>query len=346
MLGFLGAHFLAFSPLLFLALVWAVVADLAARAAAIQGALSFLVRSAGFRVLFSAFDQTPRPRRTGTRLPSSVSRRWRSAYWHERLANESPAPERGVVGIVLGLLMSLLALDTDILRSANFHFPRRDPATGCVAGNRRRGAWRNYAPISRRKTGERLFLIADRARPRLGDRHFICATSAWKDPGIRRFTLSSRRTLQNQFSFWPRYDEFVEQPSMSRRSPRRSLHGGEAASIRSTVAARFTSRKAHGNARRTIFAPHFNRSSALPRSRSRRFGTDRADMADFSLPELPDSAVMSDCAGGFRRRAALQRGRERSDSAGGAARRADRSRLRNHFCRRWLDRSHRRANRA
>ena len=39
---------------------------------------------------------------------------------------------------------------------------------------------------------------------------FICATNVRRARGIRRFTFAESQDLVNQFSFWPRYDEFVE----------------------------------------------------------------------------------------------------------------------------------------
>ena len=39
---------------------------------------------------------------------------------------------------------------------------------------------------------------------------FICATNGWKGPDHPPVYIPESQDMVNQFSFWPRYDEFVE----------------------------------------------------------------------------------------------------------------------------------------
>jgi hypothetical protein len=100
------------------------------------------------------------------------------------------------------------ALDTDILRSVACGFPAtRGPSR---AQNRLLTPSRNYAPISSRM-GERLFLIADQ-RDRASELSFYLRDKRVEGPGHPPVYIVESQDIENQFSFWPRYDEFVEAP--------------------------------------------------------------------------------------------------------------------------------------
>ena len=101
-----------------------------------------------------------------------------------------------------------------------FPFPRRDPA------DRMRG-WKTAAAAVEKmrgeieaELGERVFMIAD-GRDRASEFAFYFRDKRVKVRGIRRSTSSNRRQSLNQFSFWPRYDEFVAAP------PGRTLPEGD-----------------------------------------------------------------------------------------------------------------------
>ena len=98
-LGFLGAHFLTFSPLLFLALAWAVVANWRRARQQFKILYLFWFRSSGFRVLLFSFLQRPgRAELTLAFISLSVLA---AACWTERLES-SRAP-----GVFLGRFLGL-----------------------------------------------------------------------------------------------------------------------------------------------------------------------------------------------------------------------------------------------
>src|SRR5205807_8918906 len=59
------------------------------------------------------------------------------------------------------------------------------------------------------KFGEKLFLIAD-ARDRASEISFYLRDKRAEGPGHPPVYIPESQDMVNQFSFWPRYDEFVE----------------------------------------------------------------------------------------------------------------------------------------
>src|SRR5712691_8655623 len=59
------------------------------------------------------------------------------------------------------------------------------------------------------KFGEKLFLIAD-ARDRASEISFYLRDKRAEAPGHPPVYIPESQDMVNQFSFWPRYDEFVE----------------------------------------------------------------------------------------------------------------------------------------
>ena len=68
------------------------------------------------------------------------------------------------------------------------------------------------------KNGQPLFLIADE-RDRAAEIAFYLRDKRTEGPGHPPVYVVESQDLENQFSFWPRYDEFVEQPSRPAASP-------------------------------------------------------------------------------------------------------------------------------
>jgi hypothetical protein len=121
------------------------------------------------------------------------------------------------VALGLGLVMSVVALDSDLLRSAGVRLWRRDPS------DRLRG-WRSAATALESlrhdleaKLGEKLFLIAD-DRDRASEVSFYLRDKRPEGPGHPPVYLVESQDLVNQFSFWPRYDQFIDAPQRNASS--------------------------------------------------------------------------------------------------------------------------------
>src|SRR5437870_13202213 len=105
--------------------------------------------------------------------------------------------------------MSVIARDTDSLRTAGVELQRSDPS------DRMRG-WKS-ATRAVEKTrddleanlGEKLFLIAD-ARDRASEISFYLRDKQPEGPGHPPVYIPESQDMVNQLSFWQRYHEFVE----------------------------------------------------------------------------------------------------------------------------------------
>ncbi|HJX98237.1 MAG TPA: glycosyltransferase family 39 protein [Chthoniobacterales bacterium] len=215
-LKFFGQHFLFYSPLLFAALALAVIGSW--RRVNQQFKVLFLFWF-GLPVfvfyLLLSFNQDATPNWDAVSFLSlgllAVN------YWNERIGKSSV---RVFVtsAVVLGFLISFFSLDTDILRSVGIPFFRTDPS------DRLRGWKSMVAEVERIRTeqeaklGEKLFLIADE-RHRASEVSFYLKDKRVEGPGHPACYLVESQDLLNQFSFWPRYDQFVDAPAKPAESP-------------------------------------------------------------------------------------------------------------------------------
>ena len=210
LLTFLGVHFAVYSPLLFLALAWAVVRGWRRARQQFKGVFLLWFGIPVFALYFVlSINEAANPNWDGLAFLSFGI--LASSYWRERIESRPHWSRWAAVGLVLGLLMSMVALNTDLIRSAGFTLPRRDPA------DRMRG-WRAAAEAVEKvradveaQLGERVFLIADE-RDRASELSFYLKEKRVEGPGHPPVYIVESQDILNQFSFWPRYDEFVPAP--------------------------------------------------------------------------------------------------------------------------------------
>jgi 4-amino-4-deoxy-L-arabinose transferase-like glycosyltransferase len=207
LLAFLGQHFAIFSPLIFAGLAWAVIRSW--RRVHQQFKVLFLMWF-GLPVFvfyfFLSINKAASPNWDGLAF---LSLGLLAVYfWRERLESSLLLRRTAAAALLLGLVMSVVALDTDLLRTFGIHL-RKDPS------NRMRG-WRsatvaveNIRNDLETKLGEKLFLIADE-RDRASEISFYLRDKRREAPGHPPCYIVESQAMINQFSFWPRYDEFVE----------------------------------------------------------------------------------------------------------------------------------------
>ena len=206
-LSFVGQHLLAYSPLLFLAIAVAVAALW--RRSRQQPRRLFLMWFGlpvfAFYALLS-LNKAAAPNWDALAFPSFGL--LAIAFWRERL--ETSPLWRGVAGaaLAIGLLMSALALDSDILRSVGIPISRRDPADGMRGWKSATNALESLRNEMQAQTGEKLFLISD-GRDRASEIAFYLRDKRMEGPRHPPCYLVESQAIENQFSFWPRYDEFV-----------------------------------------------------------------------------------------------------------------------------------------
>jgi 4-amino-4-deoxy-L-arabinose transferase-like glycosyltransferase len=207
LLTFIGQHFAIYSPLLFAGLAWAAIRSW--RRVHQQFKVLFLMWF-GLPVFvfyfFLSINKTASPNWDGLAF---LSLSLLAVYfWRERLENSLWLRRTAAAALLLGLIMSVIALDTDLLRTFGIHL-RKD------SSNRMRGwksatvAVENLRHDFEAKLGEKLFLIADE-RDRASEISFYLGDKRAEAPGHPPCYIVESQAMVNQFSFWPRYDEFVE----------------------------------------------------------------------------------------------------------------------------------------
>src|SRR2546423_6293802 len=207
-LSFLGQHFIIYSPLLFLALAWGVIASW--RRVSQQFKVLFLMWFGlplfVFYLLLS-FNKSAAPNWDG--LAFFGFGLVATHFWWERLQASSLLRICACVAVLVGLIMSLAALDTDVLRVAGYRLPRSDPSDRMRAWKSATGALEKIRNDLEAQLNEKLFLIAD-SRDRASEISFYLRNKRVEGPEHPPVYIPESQAMVNQFSFWPRYDQFVE----------------------------------------------------------------------------------------------------------------------------------------
>jgi hypothetical protein len=212
---FLGQHFIVYSPLLFLVLAWGVIA-------------SWRRINQQFKVLFLMWFGLPVfVFYLLLSVNKSAAPNWDGLalfgfglvaiyFWWERLEGSLFLRICAGIAVLVGLLMSLVALDTDLLRIAGYQLLRSDPSDRMRGWKTATGALEKMRNDLESQLGEKVFLIAD-ARDRASEISFYLRDKRVEGPGHPPVYIPESQDLVNQFSFWPRYDQFVEvKPGMQR----------------------------------------------------------------------------------------------------------------------------------
>lgn len=212
LLTFLGQHFVVYSPLIFGAIAWATIA-------------SWKRINQQFKVLFLMWFGLPVfVFYSFLSINKAASPNWDGLaflsfglltvyFWRDRLENSLFLRRYTAGALLLGLVMSVIALNTDLLRTFGFH-PRKDPSSRMRGWKSATAAVENLRSDLEMKLGEKLFLIADE-RDRASEISFYLHDKRVEGPGHPPVYIVESQAMLNQFSFWPRYDEFVEAPLKS-----------------------------------------------------------------------------------------------------------------------------------
>jgi hypothetical protein len=207
-LSFIGEHFLVYSPLLFLGLAIAVIALW--RRSQQQPRRLFLMWFGlpvlAFYALLS-LNKAAAPNWDALAFPSLAL--LAVAFWQPHLQAKLVSRFLAGCALGLGLIMSMLALDSDLLRSVGIEIKRRDPSDGMRCWKSATLALENFRIQFERETQEKFFLIADE-RDRASEIAFYLHDKRSEGPGHPPCYIVESQDVVNQFSFWPRYDEFVE----------------------------------------------------------------------------------------------------------------------------------------
>ena len=210
LLFFLGEHFVTYSPLLFLGLA---LATIASWRRAQQNLKVLYLLWFGLPVFLAyallSINRAAAPNWDGLAFISlgvlAIS------YWRERSASRIAGNHWIHAAVVIGLLMSAGL----IWLVVNNHGVDRRPHD---PGDRLRG-WRALATAVdqvrndfEKRTGQPVFLIAD-TRTGAAELAFYLPNKRVAEPGHPPVYIPESQDMVNQFSFWPRYDEFEPLPA-------------------------------------------------------------------------------------------------------------------------------------
>jgi hypothetical protein len=203
----IGHQLLLWSPLFLIALVTAIIASItrAFRSTKVTFLLSFgwPILLIGLIVILQHLTQ-----------PSWIALGFVSlamlavAWWLD-----VPPPTRvlriiGMVALVTAAASSLLALDNDLLGiiGVNYVFSSDPGLHGWKTAAAEIGRFRSGFE---QKLGEPVFLIGNRYQTAAAVSFYLPEPRA-EDPGHPPVYIPESQNIENEFSFWPRYDEFVE----------------------------------------------------------------------------------------------------------------------------------------
>ncbi len=213
LLSFLGLHFVIYSPLLFLGMAWAIIAGWRRSRQQFKGNFLLWFGLPVF-ILYSvmSINRAANPNWDGLAFLSLAV--LAVSYWRERIESRPKMARWVGAALVLGVLMSAVALDSDLLRMTGFSFSKRDPA------DRMRG-WKSAARAVEdarieieASIGQRVFVIADE-RDRASEFAFYFRDPRVEGPCYPPVFIPESQDILNQFSFWPRYDGFVDAPKQT-----------------------------------------------------------------------------------------------------------------------------------
>src|SRR5437868_1104620 len=197
-LSFLGQHFLAYSPFLFLALAWGVIASW--RRANQQFKVLFLMWFGLPVFLFYLLLSVNKSAAPNWDALAFLGFGLLAVYfWWERLEASVTLRLGALVAILVALTMSVIALDTDLLRVTGHRFERTDPSDRMRGWKSATNALEKMRSDLEAKLDEKLFLIAD-ARDRASEISFYLRDKQVEGPGHPPAYIPESQDMVNQFS--------------------------------------------------------------------------------------------------------------------------------------------------
>ena len=216
LLAFLGEHFATYSPLLFFGLAWAVIASW--RRARQQFKTLYLLWFGLPVFIFYALlsiNKAAAPNWDGLAFLSLAL--LAISYWRERAAARGSVRRWATGALVLGALMSALLVGF-MTNNSGFQRRHHDPTDRLRGWRSMAGAVTQVRKDFEAKSGQKVFLIADE-RDRASELGFYLPEKQTEGPGHPPVYIPESQDMVNEFSFWPRYDEFVPLPPNTVRDP-------------------------------------------------------------------------------------------------------------------------------
>jgi hypothetical protein len=216
LLTFAGEHFVSYSPLLFLGILWATLASLR-RARQNFKALYLLWFGLPVLLLYTILSINKAAAPNWDCLAFLSLGVLAISFWRQRLTSGERTLHWTNAAVILALLMSA-TLAAVMVRPMQLLHRRSDPTDRLRGWESMAGAVQRVRNDFEKQTGTRVFLIADE-RDRAAELAFYLPDKRIEGPGHPPAYIPESQDMVNQFSFWPRYDEFVPLPENVKPDP-------------------------------------------------------------------------------------------------------------------------------
>jgi 4-amino-4-deoxy-L-arabinose transferase-like glycosyltransferase len=207
-LAFLGAHAGVYSPILFLAMLVTLAKELPrARDHFKPRFLLAFTLPLFLMYLVLSIKKAGEANWTAPAMISLVV--LAAADWTERARQKAGVRRFLGTGLALGVLLSVVVLNINLLRHAGIPFPlKRDPSKKLRGWRATTAAVEKVREESEKELGTRVFLIAN-GRALAAEIAFYLKDPRQEGPGHPAVYTPESQAIEDQYSLWPRYDEFV-----------------------------------------------------------------------------------------------------------------------------------------
>jgi hypothetical protein len=211
-LQFLGGHCAVYSPLVFIGLLWSL--GWAAQRARVQFKPRFLGAFAVPLLVMYAALALKSPGEPNWTAPAFVTLGiLGAALWLERVEESLLLRRFAIAALLLALAMSALILNTDLVRAFGVPFPcSADPSSRLRGWQSGAVAIQQFRHEFEQQTGKPVFLIGNKYQT-AASLSFYMTDHRAEGPGHPPVYIPESQNIENEFSFWPRYDEFVTPPA-------------------------------------------------------------------------------------------------------------------------------------
>ena len=135
-----------------------------------------------------------------------------AAYWHEEM-QEHPEKRRFVAwALGIAIFMTTFALGTDMIRSAGIPLPYKyDPSSRMRGWQTTAIAVDDFRTQFEKDSGKPVFLISKNYQTS-ALLSFYLPDKRVEGPGHPPVYIPESQAIESEFSFWPKYDDFVDAP--------------------------------------------------------------------------------------------------------------------------------------
>jgi 4-amino-4-deoxy-L-arabinose transferase-like glycosyltransferase len=211
-LQFLGGHCLVYSPLVFIGLLWSLW--WAVERARTQFKPRFLGAFAVPLLVMYAALALKNPGEPNWTAPAFITLGiLGTALWLERAAESPLASRFAIASLLLAMVITTVTLNPDILRVCRVPFSyASDPSSRLRGWRTGAAAIQQFRHQFEQETGHHVFLIGNKYQTS-ASLSFYMTDHRVEGPGHPPVYIPESQDIENEFSFWPRYDEFETPPA-------------------------------------------------------------------------------------------------------------------------------------